>query len=166
MSSLHQTMLVALAASAVANSANAADAGAPRYPGPAPKAAPAYAAAQPLLASRAIHNGSLMAVYVLGPKIEIRYEQPRQGLADIGVTPGTVLVQATWVTPQKIEGIAFIFPAWGCPPFPYPVAGSVDRYSVLTLSGAAPQLDYGCRVVGYNWNSQHAYLRFDQAAAP
>jgi hypothetical protein len=118
----------------------------------------AYAAAP---TSTVTHNGSLMEVYDRGGRMEIRYAEPRPGLAIIGVTPGTLLIRAAWVAPQKLEGTAYIF-ASGCLALPYRVTGGVDRFGNILLSGAVPVTDYACNIVGYNWKSQNVYLRFDQ----
>jgi hypothetical protein len=107
------------------------------------------------------HNGSLMDVYDRGGRMEIRYADPRPGLANIGVTQGTLLVKGVWVAPEKLEGTAYIFTS-GCPALPYPVKGSVDRFGNILLSGPVPVTDYACNIVGYNWKSHNAYLRFDQ----
>jgi hypothetical protein len=124
-----------------------------------PPATDAYAMAP---TSTAAHNGSLMNVYELrGGRIEIRYAEPRPGLTNIGVTPGTLLIKVVWVAPEKLEGIAYMFTS-GCPALPYRVQGSIDRFGNILLSGPVPVTDYACNIVGYNWKSHNAYLRFDQ----
>jgi len=123
-----------------------------------PPATDAYAMAP---TSTATHNGSLMNVYELrGGRLEIRYAEPRPGLANIGVTPGTLLIKGVWVA-EKLEGTAYLFTS-GCPALPYRVIGSVDRFGNILLSGPVPVTDYACNIVGYNWKNHNAYLRFDQ----
>jgi hypothetical protein len=123
-----------------------------------PGASEAYAMAP---TSTVTHNGSLMDVYKLRGRMEIRYAEPRQGLADIGVTPGTLLIKGVWVTPQKLQGTAYMFTS-GCPALPYPVKGDVDRFGNMLLSGPVPVIDYACNIIGHSRNSHNAYLRFDQ----
>jgi hypothetical protein len=124
--------------------------------------APATAAYAMAPTSTATHNGSLMDVYELrGGRLEIRYAEPRPGLANIGVTPGTLLIKAVRVAPEKLEGTAYMFTS-GCPALPYRVTGDVDRFGNILLSGSVPVTDYACNIVGYNWKSHNAYLRFDQ----
>jgi hypothetical protein len=123
-----------------------------------PPATDAYAMAP---TSTATHNGSLMNVYELrGGRMEIRYADPRPGLANIGVTPDTLLIKGVWVA-GKLEGIAYLFTS-GCPALPYRVKGSADRFGNILLSGPVPVTDYACNIVGYNWKNHNAYLRFDQ----
>jgi len=124
-----------------------------------PPATTAYAMAP---TSTVIHNGSLMEVYDRGGRMEIRYAEPRPGLANIGVTPGTLLVKGAWVVPEKFEGTAYIFTT-GCPALPYRVKGGVDRFGNILFSGPVPVTDYACNIVGYDWKNHNAYLRFDQA---
>jgi hypothetical protein len=118
----------------------------------------AYAMAPP---STVTHNGSLMEVYDRGGRMEIRYADPRQGLANIGVTPGTLLIKGVWVAPEKLEATAYMFTS-GCPALPYRVKGGVDRFGNILLSGPVPVTDYACNIIGYNWNNHNAYLRFDR----
>jgi hypothetical protein len=153
---MNVTMKIATALALSASIAGTANAQGKIYGAPATAA---YAMAP---TSTATHNGSLMDVYELrGGRLEIRYAEPRSGLADIGVTPGTLLIKGVWVAPQKLEGTAYMFTS-GCPALPYRVKGSVDRFGNILLSGPVPVTDYACNIVGYNWNSHNAYLRFDQ----
>jgi hypothetical protein len=123
--------------------------------------APATAAYAMAPTSTVTHNGSVMDVYDRGGRIEIRYADPRRGLADIGVTTGTLLINGGWVAPEKLEGTAYMFVS-GCPALPYRVKGGVDRFGNILLSGPVPVTDYACNIIGYSWNNHNAYLRFDQ----
>jgi hypothetical protein len=107
------------------------------------------------------HNGSVMDVYDRGGRLEIRYADPRPGLANIGVTPGTLLIKGVWVAPEKLEGTAHMFVS-GCPALPYRVKGGVDRFGNILLSGPVPVTDYACNTICYSWDNHNAYLRFDQ----
>jgi hypothetical protein len=102
--------------------------------------------------STVTHNGSLMEVHDRGGRMEIRYADPRPGLTNIGVTPGTLLIKGVWVAPEKLEGTAYIFTS-GCPALPYRVKGSVDRFGNILLSGPVPVTDYACNIVGYDWKA-------------
>jgi hypothetical protein len=123
-----------------------------------PQATDAYAMAE---TSTVTHNGSLMEVSDRGGRMEIRYADPRPGLTNIGVTPGTLLIKGVWVAPEKLEGTAYIFTS-RCPALAYRVEGGVDRFGNILLSGPVPVTDYACNIVGYDWKSHNAFLRFDQ----
>jgi hypothetical protein len=123
-----------------------------------PPATTAYAMAP---TSTVTHNGSLMEVYDRGGRVESRYADPRPGLANIGVTPGTLLIKGVWVAPEKLEGTAYMFTS-GCPALPYRVKGGVDRFGNILLSGPVPVTEDACNIVGYDWKNHNAYLRFDQ----
>ena len=152
---MNVTMKIATALAISASIVGTANAQGKIYGAPATTA---YAMAP---TSTVTHNGSLMDVYDRGGRMEIRYADPRPGLANIGVTPGTLLIKGVWVAPEKLEGTAYIFTS-GCPALPYRVKGSVDRFGNILLSGPVPVTDYACTIVGYNWKSHNAYLRFDQ----
>jgi len=94
------------------------------------------------------HNGSLMEVIKLQfDTVEIRYVQPRPGLWEIGVRPGTVLLRGKWVGPT-LYATAVVF-SGECAPIPYPVSGFVDQNNVLVLQGPSPWVDpESCRVLG------------------
>ena len=110
-----------------------------------------------------MHNGSLMRMINLsyGRGIEIRYVEPRPGLADIGVREGTLLFNGQWRGSQLI-GQARTFSS-GCNPMLYDVKGYVGRYGEIILEGTAPVVKpYACYVVEWTKQSQNAYLRFDR----
>ena len=94
------------------------------------------------------HNGSLMETIKFSfDTIEIRYVQPRPGLWEIGVKPGTLLLRGKWVGPT-LYATAVVF-SGDCDPTPYPVEGHVEAGNVLVLRGPAPWVDpYSCRVIG------------------
>jgi len=110
------------------------------------------------------HNGSLMRMVTLpyGRGIEIRYEEPRPGLQDVGVRQGTVLFRGNW-RGDTLVGQALTFPN-GCRSVPYEVKGYVGRYGEIILEGMAPVVrPYSCVLVGWERN-HNSYLRFDPAA--
>jgi hypothetical protein len=156
---MNVTMKIATALAISAGVVGPANAQQGKIYGPA---ADAYAMA-PAPTSTATHNGSLMNVYELRGRMEIRYADPRRGLANIGVTSGTLLIKGVWITPEKLQGTAYMFTS-GCPALPYPVKGVVDRFGNILLSGPVPVIDYACNIIGHSWNSHNAYLRFDQTA--
>ena len=153
---MNVTMTIAMALAISASIAGTANAQGKIYGAPPTDA---YAMAP---TSTATHNGSLMDVTTRGGRMEIRYADPRPGLANIGVTQGTLLIKGVWVAPEKLEGTAYIFTS-GCPALPYRVKGGVDRFGNILLSGPVPVIDYACNIIGYSWNNHNAYLRFDQA---
>jgi hypothetical protein len=102
-------------------------------------------------AQGAIHNGSLVSVLSLpNGGMQIQYIQPRVGLLEVGVRPGTILLQGRWSGPPPglLTGTAFVFTGI-CPPTPYRVEGSMAPDGSLVLTGPAPVVDpYSCTVVG------------------
>jgi hypothetical protein len=110
------------------------------------------------------HNGSLMRMVTLryGRGIEIRYEEPRPGLQDVGVRQGTVLFRGSW-RGNTLVGQALTFPN-GCRSVPYEVKGYVGRYGEIVLEGMAPVVKpYSCMFLGWERN-RNSYLRFDPLA--
>jgi hypothetical protein len=55
----------------------------------------------------------------------IYYEVPRSAMAEIGVRPGTILVQG-YETNGRWFGTAYLF-NWDCDPIPYRVEGCLYR---------------------------------------
>jgi hypothetical protein len=102
-------------------------------------------------AQGAIHNGSLVSVLALpNGGMQVQYIQPRVGLLEVGVRPGTILLQGRWSGPPPgvLTGTAFVFTG-ACPPTPYRVEGSTAPDGSLVLTGRAPLVDpYSCTVVG------------------
>ena len=94
------------------------------------------------------HNGSLMSVVTDGRgAVQIAYAQPRPGLWEIGVRPGTVLIRGHWAGPV-LNATAVVY-AGQCGAIPYPVSGAALPNGVLTLVGPAPIVDpYSCGVLG------------------
>jgi hypothetical protein len=107
-----------------------------------------------------LHNGSLMQLAVLpGGRIEIQYAQPRPGLWEIGVRPGTVLLRGQW-SGGVLNAEARVF-AGACGAPVYPVTGGINADGVLVLSGPAPLVDpWTCVVYGYAWTSNSTLTFF------
>lgn len=97
------------------------------------------------------HNGSLMAIVAdARGAVQIEYAQPRPGLWEIGVRPGTVLIRGRWIGPV-LNATAVVY-AGQCGAVPYPVSGTALPNGVLTLIGPAPIIDpYSCAVLGMAW---------------
>lgn len=106
------------------------------------------------------HNGSIMNWYVVGDHIRTMYETPRLGLAEAGITSGTVLFKGEYEG-SRIIGIAYAFKR-GCLPAPYSVIG-YDSGDEIVLSGPAP-VRTGCIVTRYSATSPHARLIFKYSA--
>jgi hypothetical protein len=128
-----------------------------RYIGPPVPIAvgpPPVVALPPPAGNPVIHNGSLMTVEALGQgRVVIRYVEPRPGLWEVGVRPGTLLIEGRWEG-KTLKATAFAFPPFPCPPVPYVVRGGVGEGNVLTLVGPAPLIDpYACAVVGMVWSN-------------
>ena len=120
-------------------------------------------------AQGAIHNGSLVSVLSLpNGGMQIQYIQPRVGLLEVGVRPGTILLQGRWSGPPPglLTGTAFVFTGV-CPPTPYRVEGSTTPDGSLVLTGLAPVVDpYSCAVVGLvpSANSVLVFQQLDAAS--
>jgi hypothetical protein len=99
------------------------------------------------------HNGSRMALVANGAQRNFFYVEPRTGLVDLGVRPGTLLFQGMR-NGNGYTGTAVIFGANGCGAFPYAVSGTVgaDQRSV-TMWGRAPRISGDCSISGYREDS-------------
>ncbi len=105
------------------------------------------------------HNGSAMRV--LPHEGKILYLEPRKGLAP-AIKSGQVLFEGKpWTPGGAFSGTAYSFRK-GCPPAPYRVESFYEAWvETLTLRGAAPVRETrGCKVIGYNLESDNATLQF------
>src|SRR5690606_15641612 len=101
------------------------------------------------------HNGSIMRVVEQGNTVRILYEQPRQGMAQIGVRPGTLLFEGQLDANRYLEGLSRIFSA-RCGELDYYVYGQYQRSGDFTLNGAAPVLESGgCRVIDNTYDGSN-----------
>lgn len=94
------------------------------------------------------HNGSTMKLIAEGAGRRFYYVEPRQGMREQGVTPGTLLFDGQRIG-DRYSGIAYVF-SNRCGSSAYEVSGDVapDQRSVA-LYGQAPRRDAECRIVGH-----------------
>jgi hypothetical protein len=91
------------------------------------------------------HNGSTVYLVSKGQLREFFYQEPRQGLRDIGVVSGTRLFVGRSID-SRYEGTAFIFNR-KCGQIPYQVSGPIlDEYRRVVLEGSAPVVGSDCKV--------------------
>jgi hypothetical protein len=91
------------------------------------------------------HNGSVMTLAASGTKREFFYQIPREGLATVGIKPGTLLFTGHR-SGNTYSGTAYVFNK-RCGPIAYDVSGEVasdDRG--VTMRGQVPLMDSSCRV--------------------
>lgn len=111
------------------------------------------------------HNGSVMEIRQAGAEVQISYLEPRQGLRDQGVQPGTLLFTGRLDRNGYLEGMARVFRR-GCGVIDYFVYGDFAGGRPLHLSGAAPILArQGCQIVDNSHEVANANLRFTPLAA-
>jgi hypothetical protein len=93
------------------------------------------------------HNGSTMRLVAVGSTRKFFYENPREGLASVGVTTGKLLFTGR-KSGNSYSGTAYIFSH--CGQAPYRVSGPVsgDQRQV-TLYGRAPVVAADCRISSY-----------------
>jgi hypothetical protein len=93
-------------------------------------------------------NGSSVSLAASGSGRKFYYENPRPGLVDVGVRPGTLLFEGRR-NGNQYAGRAYVFSKY-CGAIGYDVTGSVaaDDRSV-TLYGSAPLVDQSCRIAQY-----------------
>ncbi|KIT15944.1 SH3 domain-containing protein [Jannaschia aquimarina] len=109
------------------------------------------------------HNGSRMVLSVDGSEVRIRYQQPRAGLANIGVRPGTLLFEGR-VTNGILDGMSRIFNT-NCGEIDYFVHGAFRTGEDFTLKGAAPVVsNMSCRIVDNRYDGPNANLVFTSLA--
>jgi tetratricopeptide (TPR) repeat protein len=128
---------------------------------------PAAAHGDPTLASLWNHNGSVMALYVAGDEHEMRYQEPRIGMRQEGVMPGTVRFKGT-LSGNTYAGTAFVF-SRRCGTHLYRVTGTLAADgSAITLKGAAPAgFDPACKLlVTRNDVVQFNFLHAVEPTAP
>jgi hypothetical protein len=93
------------------------------------------------------HNGSVMYLVAQGESREFHYKEPRQGMLEAGVRPGSVLFRGKAANGEYF-GTAFIFDR-RCGQFSYPVRGPIlDNDERVVLTGQAPRIGAKCRVQG------------------
>ena len=123
---------------------------------------PAIAICEP--ASLWDQNGSVMALYANGAERIIRYQEPRIGMQQEGVAPGTVRFEGTQ-SGTAYTGTAFVF-SRRCGTHPYRVTGTISADErEITLQGTAPSgFDAACRQVASRRSVAYfRFLRFAEA---
>lgn len=96
------------------------------------------------------HNGSIMSVTTQEDRIMIYYQQPRQGMIDEGVRPGTLLFDGRR-TGNRLSGTSYVFDR-RCGRIPYSDDGNVlsgERSIFLSGRRVPTQLSADCAVVAY-----------------
>jgi hypothetical protein len=94
------------------------------------------------------HNGSVMTLSSNGDSRRFVYQQPREGMLDVGVSPGTTLFEGSRQG-NRYSGTAYIFSP-GCNPAPYAVSGTVSNDErTIVMRGKAPRINDGCGIKGY-----------------
>ena len=94
------------------------------------------------------HNGSILYLVANGSSRKLYYKEPRPGMVEAGVHPGSLLFHGKSVR-GKYVGTAFVFSS-RCGQYPYPVSGPIlDSYERVVLTGRAPRIAADCSVDGY-----------------
>lgn len=94
------------------------------------------------------HNGSVMRLQAQGNQRWFTYENPRAGIRQVGVTPGTLLFNG-YNNNDYYSGTARVF-SRGCGALEYYVEGPVTRPSgqiVITMTGSR-EVYNNCRPTG------------------
>jgi hypothetical protein len=95
------------------------------------------------------HNGSVVYLVANGSSREFYYDEPRQGMVEVGARPGSLLFRGQTANGEYV-GTAFIFNRRCDHPIPYEVSGPLlDDYERVVLKGNAPRVDPNCRIQGY-----------------
>ncbi len=87
-----------------------------------------------------------MYLVINGRRREFYYHQPRQGMRDEGVTPGTLLFSGT-VNSNSYEGIAYLFSA-RCGKHAYRSMDRSENGGRVVMTGAAAGIQCRCEPYG------------------
>jgi S1-C subfamily serine protease len=94
------------------------------------------------------HNGSVLYLVARGTLREFHYKEPRSGLLEEGVRPGTLLFRGESKNHQYV-GTAYIFNS-RCGALPYQVSGPIlDHDERVLLTGRAPEVGPDCWIISY-----------------
>lgn len=105
------------------------------------------------------HQGSTMRVERNGSTVSIFYSQPRSGIRNVGVQPGTLLFEGQ-LNAGYLEGNSRIF-SRRCGEIDYFVYGDFRAGAPFVLSGAAPVLGReSCQIVDNVYDGPNANLVF------
>jgi hypothetical protein len=90
------------------------------------------------------HNGSVMYLVANGPSREFYYQNPRAGMLEVGVRPGSLLFRGE-IENGEYSGTAYIFNPH-CGQIPFQVKGPIlDSDERIVLTGQAPRIGRNCR---------------------
>ncbi|MEO0496057.1 MAG: SH3 domain-containing protein [Pseudomonadota bacterium] len=105
------------------------------------------------------HNGSTMLVEQNGSTVSIFYAQPRSGIRNVGVQPGTLPFEGQ-LKAGYLEGMSRMF-SRRCGEIDYFVYGDFQAGARFVLSGAAPVLGKNtCQIVDNVYDGPNATLVF------
>ena len=95
------------------------------------------------------HNNSTMRVESQGGTMRVLYDQPKSGLAGLGIAPGTPLFDGKKTGANSYAGEATTF-SKSCGPAKFQVAGDLSGDGRrLVLRGQKPERGSNCQVSGY-----------------
>lgn len=107
-----------------------------------------FAATRDAASSLWNHNGSTLYLVADGDSRRFYYDVPRPGVAEQGVTPGTLMFEGRKVG-SNYEGTAYIF-SKRCGRSTYAVSGkAAENGPRVEMAGQAPQLDASCKIRGH-----------------
>jgi hypothetical protein len=114
----------------------------------------------PLLSgSRWTHNDSIMRMTSESDKLTIFYDQPRRGMIDEGVRPGTILFEGHR-NGNRLSGTSYVFDRNCSSPIPYSDDGVMSSEREIVLSGRrVPTHLVDCRPVAYRIDPSIFYRR-------
>jgi SH3-like domain-containing protein len=95
------------------------------------------------------HNGSTVYLVAHGATREFHYNEPRPGMLEAGVRPGSLLFTGESIDGRYVGTAYFFNPNCGGQ-FPYQVSGPIlDNYKRVVLKGQAPRIDDNCNIMSY-----------------
>ena len=103
------------------------------------------------------HNNSLMSATITAGRVSIYYQQPRQGMIDEGVRPGTLLFDGRR-TGNRVSGTSYVFDR-RCGKIPYPDDGEISGPNQIALNGrrVPTQLGTNCEVLDFRIDPSFFY---------
>lgn len=106
------------------------------------------------------HNGSRISWISDGQKRLGKYFEPRAGLENAGIKPGTILFEGARQG-NILSGTAYGF-KYGCPPAPYKVLATIASEREFVLRGEAPVFEAGssCVIARFDAANRNANLTF------
>lgn len=92
------------------------------------------------------HNGSIMHLVENGTKLEIYYAEPRQGMMEAGVKPGTLFFDGERIGDDYF-GTARVFSSKCQTPMTFSISGRIIDEKTLVLEGNRPKFS-NCKATG------------------